>query len=355
MDNLSNLGLDFMFWASCKLNIRDIHRMAVMEEYQDVFRYKGRPVRNAEICGLIVGIDESHSRIGYLVDDGTGTINCWQWLSEPPSIGAEADQHRIMSLGDCVVVSGKIKEYRDVRQLTVNSIRVESDPNFEALAWMQTIDAKLRAYDRPIVLSESSQRELALRKTQSHNESFAVRGPQSPDDLVAYVQGIAHATESHVKYAVEAYMLHETEGVEFQRLLALEAIVELEKRIRLRTADGQESTVDEHQPGVSGRRIVALVRRAVAELVTEGRIFLKDGDRDIYEAIQPACSMARQLLEIMRAEGSREYSQDYLAAKLHASNPGMGKLQPRAVARCLGLLVEHSDIVQVADAFVLIG
>ncbi|KAJ3326479.1 CST complex subunit STN1 [Blyttiomyces sp. JEL0837] len=144
-------GLDFTFWVSVRLMIKDILDLTPHPDVPDVYIYQNynRPIRKVEICGVITAKHERDSNVNYYVDDGSSTIPCVYWF--PEELRMKHDR-KTFKLGDLVNVTGRVSEYRFQRQVIVNSIVVESDPNSELLHWLEVIDLKQTAYNVNMVL-----------------------------------------------------------------------------------------------------------------------------------------------------------------------------------------------------------
>lgn len=81
----------------------------------------------------------------YVVDDGTGVLSCTHWREQEDS---DRGLH-IPRLGQLVAVWGKLSEYLEAKQLTVTSIVEQTDPNAEALHWLEVINLKRTVYSFP--------------------------------------------------------------------------------------------------------------------------------------------------------------------------------------------------------------
>ena len=77
--------------------------------------------------GIIVGIETTGYLNKYLIDDGTGLIPCTEWITK--------DQTRKMGLGfpipslpfgSLVRILGRVKDFRQSRQVTISSLRESS-------------------------------------------------------------------------------------------------------------------------------------------------------------------------------------------------------------------------------------
>eukprot|EP01137_Pigoraptor_chileana_P032218 Opistho-2@21255 len=143
-------GRDPLFAVHAQLFIRDVLGLEEATDVKDAFFYGTHPITRVEICGIVVRVDEYNERISFVVDDGTGTLPCIVWASAAAT-GA-AQQPSRCALGDCVTMRGRLGTFREHRQLTVHAIRIERDPNAEALHWLSVLSLKRSTYDVPCVL-----------------------------------------------------------------------------------------------------------------------------------------------------------------------------------------------------------
>jgi hypothetical protein len=84
------------------------------------------PVLLVQICGMVVGVQRSSSKLTVDVDDGTGVMTCVYWSDLS------------LTLGDIVTVNGKMVIF-EKRQIQVHSLVIEQDPMVEMLHWLKTI------------------------------------------------------------------------------------------------------------------------------------------------------------------------------------------------------------------------
>ncbi|XP_069467836.1 CST complex subunit STN1 isoform X5 [Ambystoma mexicanum] len=72
-------GLDPVFRAFAKLYIKDILELKQSVKVSGVFFYKGHPIKQVDILGIVVYKREKENCFSYGVDDSTGVINCTCW------------------------------------------------------------------------------------------------------------------------------------------------------------------------------------------------------------------------------------------------------------------------------------
>ena len=115
----------------------------------DVLWLRNHPVRLFDVMGVVVGLHprapslaNCGERVTFTLDDSTGLVECVLWLHEwsgegsgrekrprpQAEVAAELDALR---LGALVHVHGTFRRFRDSRQLSVERLWREADPNAE--------------------------------------------------------------------------------------------------------------------------------------------------------------------------------------------------------------------------------
>ncbi|KAI9320107.1 hypothetical protein BX666DRAFT_2025123 [Dichotomocladium elegans] len=120
------LGLDPLFFTPLKLHVRTVKQLQPVEGHKNLYLLNGhRPVRFAELCGVIVAIEQNYSMITYTIDDATDTIQCCQWkhsnMKDMP-----------LSIGATVCICGRVSDFRNTRQITIRTLQ-EIDINREIM------------------------------------------------------------------------------------------------------------------------------------------------------------------------------------------------------------------------------
>jgi len=157
-------GLDALFWSHMKLFVKQIQYLQEVPDHKGVYSYANKhPVTRVEIVGYIVSIDVKEKLTTYGVDDGSGMIPCCRWRQSDESVDNGQEQ---LNLGQLVTVQGKISVFREQRQLTVDLIYAESDPNTETLLWLETVNLGKTVYRKtfPPSLKESQADKEGLTK-----------------------------------------------------------------------------------------------------------------------------------------------------------------------------------------------
>ncbi|KAJ3192835.1 CST complex subunit STN1 [Irineochytrium annulatum] len=134
---------DFTLNACLHLSIADLFASDSLPVSKDILLHWDHPYRRVKICGIITAKDERERNISYYVDDGSGVVGCTEWF--PESVRSKWDR-RTLPLGALVTVQGKVSEYNHQRQIVVNIITRETDPNAELLWWLEVADLAATVY-----------------------------------------------------------------------------------------------------------------------------------------------------------------------------------------------------------------
>ncbi|XP_051882904.1 CST complex subunit STN1 [Pristis pectinata] len=145
-------GLDPVHTVFAKLYIRDILELKNSRLIPGVFFYKTHPISKVDILGTVVLKQEKEKFYTFGVDDGTGVISCLCWKKQRPVevtkpalfprglnlleqlswiARLEQDNSRV-ELGDVVRVRGRIRDYREQREINSISVAKVADPIFTA-------------------------------------------------------------------------------------------------------------------------------------------------------------------------------------------------------------------------------
>eukprot|EP00897_Mesotaenium_endlicherianum_P010399 jgi/Mesen1/9388/ME000613S08757 len=107
------------------------------------FAWRGRPVREVEVLGVVVSLEEKDDVfVRFAVDDGTACVACILWLQQHLTAVCSSAHHLAakLSVGEVVRVQGQVSHFRTANQVTVHSLQVVGDPNMEILHWLDCID-----------------------------------------------------------------------------------------------------------------------------------------------------------------------------------------------------------------------
>lgn len=260
-------GLDALFWSHMKLFVKEIQYLQEVPDHKGVYSYANKhPVTRVEIVGYIVSIDVKEKLTTYGVDDGSGTIPCCRWRQSEESVDNGQEQ---LNLGQLVTVQGKISVFREQRQLTVDLIYAESDPNTETLLWLETVNLGKTVYRKTFSPS--------LKESQADKEGLT--------------------KEAQLKQAILQH-IHENKMVAFQfRTLCLEPDI-----IQIATDAVRERPTKQLQGKMLDGPYEAkkVIRQAVKDLEREGVVYFKDSSSDLYEVISHDHNLGSAILKAIK-------------------------------------------------------
>ncbi|KAJ8653761.1 hypothetical protein O0I10_010560 [Lichtheimia ornata] len=112
------LGLDPLFSTALKLFAKAILDLKPLPDQPDLYVLNQcHVIRYAEVCGVIVSVEQTYNTIIYTLDDATGTLQCCQWKNQGKII-------KPLALGTTVCVRGRINDFRDARQINIQRLDV---------------------------------------------------------------------------------------------------------------------------------------------------------------------------------------------------------------------------------------
>ncbi|RYP52321.1 hypothetical protein DL768_002533 [Monosporascus sp. mg162] len=164
----------------CPLRATDIHDLASHPgfEGQDVFFSLNHPIKWVRVVGVVVAVDEFHGRRVYTVDDSTGQcIECSVEVPTPPKPGArdeeparnpaatDATQGTVsdvpadIDVGMVVDVKGRVKLFRDIKQIEILKMQRVGSTEREVQFWNKIEGFRRDVLCRPWVLDRRDVRQ----------------------------------------------------------------------------------------------------------------------------------------------------------------------------------------------------
>lgn len=263
-------GLNALFWTHMKMFVAEIFNLQECPDYRGAYCYaRKHPVVRVQILGHIVSIDVREKLTTYGVDDGSGTIACCRWNQSDQSMDSGRE---LLKLGQLVTVQGKISVFREQRQLTVDLIYSESDPNVEVLFWLEAINLGNTVYNKELIPS--------LKDFQ----------PGS-DDM---------SNEAQLRKAIIQHM-RENNMVAFQfRTLCLDPdILQLATDAvrQVRKTYTHQAQCKKMDGPYEAKKVI---RHAIKDLERDGLVYLKDTTTDLYEVISHEHNLGSAILKAMK-------------------------------------------------------
>ncbi|OBZ89531.1 CST complex subunit STN1 [Choanephora cucurbitarum] len=262
MDPVEFIGIDPLFLTHAKLIIRDVLVLNKSENTPiDLYDYCGHRIKFVEICGIIVAVEFSSTSYRYtgvfLLDDGTGTIECVLWLNS-----MKLDNNRPFELGTTIRIMGKISTVRDEKQITVYDLYPTHDPHLEVTHFLQAIQLK-KIYQQQVQMPHYLQTH-GTDIIQQLNPSFVPLENTSLEDLV-----LQHLP-LHAEFSLNSLRDH----------------VELKKAAK------------QHLSHLKATELDHSILSAFQELVRKGAILAKSDGKGIYRRVNDE-HLANTIIEIV--------------------------------------------------------
>ncbi|KAI7887460.1 hypothetical protein K492DRAFT_232906, partial [Lichtheimia hyalospora FSU 10163] len=111
-------GLDPLFSTTLKLFAKTVLDVKPLADHPDLYILNQcHVIRYAQVCGVLVSVEQTYNTIIYTVDDATATLQCCQWKNQGKII-------KPLALGTTVCIRGRINDFRNARQINVQRIDV---------------------------------------------------------------------------------------------------------------------------------------------------------------------------------------------------------------------------------------
>ncbi|XP_023367549.1 CST complex subunit STN1 isoform X3 [Otolemur garnettii] len=343
-------GLDPVFLAFAKLYIRDILDLKESRQVPGIFLYNGHPIKQVDILGTVIEVNERDAFYSYGVDDSTGVIKCVCWkkqsdtesLPAAPSTAGELSltsqlqklreaikQKTKLEIGDVIRIRGYIRTYREQREIHATAYYKVDDPvwNIQIARMLELPIIYRKVYDQPF-------RSPALEKEK------ALSNPGAPDLTSLTCLLSEKAREFLVENRVQTFYQQELEMVESLLSLARQPVVHstssnqgsapCPREIPVPAPSLQLQGVGERDCGVQTNRV---------DQGTEVTREDKDLHRNIRRLIQEECQKPNHV------EKGCHFLHILACARLSVL-PGLSEAVLRQV---LELLEDQSDIVSTME------
>lgn len=252
-----------------------------------------------------------------VVDDGSGTISCCKWHSLDLNAGRGQESY---DLGQLVTVQGKISVFREQRQLTVDLIYPETDPNAEVLFWLEAVNLSNTVYKEPF--------------NPSLEEFHARHNP------VLKETELKRAILTHIKE-------NKIVAFQFQNLCFEPDIQQL-----AREAAKQKCTSEEKAKKWDGyHEATKIIRQIIKDFEKDGMVYLKDSRKDLYQVISHEHNLGSAILKAMgKISGPSGLSVSKWAIMdvLHSSRT-FQHVTLKQVEESLDKLLQNSDVYKQSE------
>ena len=161
--------------------------LKIYDDTGDVLWLRNHPVRLFDVMGVVVGLHprapslaNCGERVTFTLDDSTGLVECVLWLHEWSGEGAGREKRPrpqaevaaeldALRLGALVHVHGTFRRFRDSRQLSVERLWREADPNAECVHWLRCRELWRKCYSVDFTIPQAVRQLEAARKGHKHS------------------------------------------------------------------------------------------------------------------------------------------------------------------------------------------
>ena len=216
------------------------------------------------------------------MDDGTGVISTTFWFSEQELLQS---QRSTFDLGQVVTILGKLNDFKDVRQVSIQQIRQELDPNWECVRWLEIIKFLKEACNKDTFFLDIKDVPTDMKSLENQEEM----------DFERLLENVSngHVVLSQITKLFECYLKQENR-IEFKYSDILnwpyfEDLIIKALHYQYNISNPSET------------RIHSMLRRLVSDLVTNAKIYLMDLELDVYRYISHE-SIDECILTILKSE-----------------------------------------------------
>ncbi|NXH16097.1 STN1 protein, partial [Bucco capensis] len=346
-------GLDPVFSAFARLYIKDIKEMRESKQVPGIFFYKGHPVRQVDVVGILVQRKERDAFYNYGVDDSTGVINCVCWknpmiaetsLSGHPSTPSSltvleqmkklqemVSQKTKLEIGDVVRVRGHIRTYRQQREIQASCFYKVDDPVCDVqISRMLELPCLYReVYDKPFQIPKEVQSGL-----EGQNYSINI--------LHEKVKGFL------LEKKIKTFYQQELETIDNLVSLAAEVSHHLLNSFLPMQV---KSKIDS-----SSKRIHSVFKEAIRMLQETGVVFQKpSSSNDLYYVTDHDKELLKVTLDVIKEDCRKPRHAEKGCHFLHVLNCVQQSYNPClaevVMHRVLELLESNSDVVSTMEGY----
>lgn len=338
-------GLDHYFMIFNKMYIADVLQLRENAMYPGTYMYRSHPLFKVDIVGVVVKVDQNHTCFTYTVDDGTGVIPCCCWKKDfynVPDPGSsflelpsdlqrlaaritDQKEHEGYNLGDLIRVRGKIKVFRDQREVVARYHTRLDDPMEEVQRLAELPKLYKQNYDQPVQLPQKVQHEIENKQQES------ITGILSKESIILQMK----------KDLMDYFQENQTREITLQDDI-LEKI-----NLKFSCSDCEKKQC---------------VEDVLVQLEEEGKVCTRqEQHHNVIEVLVNSSALEKALLDIMekKCRNSKYSTSGCHLLNLHQElcrTFQYAKVKVTAVRACLTRLEENSDIIRVAvDRYITVA
>ncbi|KAI8982564.1 hypothetical protein BDB01DRAFT_793210 [Pilobolus umbonatus] len=313
MEPNSLIGLDPLLLTNNKIFIKDVIVADIIKENSvDFYSFEGHLIKFVEICGIIVSNITGRSHILYIVDDSSGTIECIEWYDTLPD--------KMISIGTCVRILGKIEVYLNQKKITVKDIYPIVDPNEELMYQCQIMQHKIDCRNKLRIPSSVIDKIKMAFANHTQNEKRKLQTDHSTfkDDLLRHC------------------MNSENMDISLESILSDQALIDSAKKELI----SQES-------GTHDRQLTHYFNQILNILEREGRLIMIDTEHVIFRVLEKN-TICNIILDIFKKSTKNDIQLTSIMSEMR-NMPEYSFINRNVISQCIKLLIEKSIIYSTGD------
>ncbi|CAO3652769.1 unnamed protein product [Cunninghamella blakesleeana] len=326
-------GLDPLFWVHVKVFIADILKLEEIEDYKNVYKFEGHLIRNINICGIIVGVEQTYNVITYTIDDSTGTIPCRLYQNS-------VTRKNTLPLGTCIQLTGFITKFRDNRQINIHDINLITDSNKEILHYLQVIYLKKNHYNEPFQLPQTILENEEIIKNEINKKN------EIDTNMITLSQDSNHLNRNEFKRYILQYIkdTYGQEPFEIKYLQENESLNQITKQILEREIQ------EDHQ--ITKNQINQFITEIINQLDKDGDLINIGNSNSLYQTDNDS-QLIKTIENVIRETIELNTSNEYSSFDLSGVQKSFIQLKTREILplhpiskidKCLNKMVEDSII-----------
>lgn len=341
-------GLDYHFHVYNKMYICDILEMQEYPHFTGAFVYNNHPIYKVDVVGVVVKKVENSKCFIYAVDDGTGVILCCCWKDNFYKQTGNVDMKSLnlalrqkvkeiqaelieaeegYSLGNLIQVKGKLKIFRDNKEIVANIHKKVLDPQFQVFRMCELPRLYYEHYDRPFQLPCKVQQAVNQERDGSVIPQMSIIG--------------------ELKLVIFEYLSKSNHIVD----IALNDLLQYAKIKELLSAvnDAQDFSQDKK---------LGLLFESLSLLEDEGHVTRRNDRRNIFEVLLHKSKLEKCIMNILLTESEKPKYEEkgchylHILDELHKTLQ-YSKVKKEAVLFCLQKLEAQSDVIRTTHAHYL--
>ncbi|KAI9484398.1 hypothetical protein BDB00DRAFT_855776 [Zychaea mexicana] len=296
---------------------------------------ESRLIREAEICGTIVAVEQTYNMIIYTIDDATGTLRCIKW-KHPDR------KNKPRGLGTCILVRGFIGDFMGFRQITIKHLDVIKNPNREILHDLQTVYLYETLYSKPCALSEDvlEHRQAIEEELRAMHDEYFWRGVITASQIEQKQEETVEINEEFFQKQFLAHVQQEfpDDRFSYTQVMSRKDLVELASHVCVNDYKHDEPTNNGINEIFARATEIFSKKGLIVEVANGAGLFRLVKDADVQQVIYRIIRAKQETLTISFGG----IMQEYIIARVRKEEKMYADLARERIIQCLEDMVLKS-------------